>query len=176
MRVPLWAIPGLAAIVLTTASVSAAEGTFSSSTVALPREVQLSVPASGAAVPGSPPTTTTLLPDGSGPVDQVVAPSRPVISQTGSSRAAGGLTPEGSGVASPTGASAPAAEPGEGIGTGQSAPPQSTPAPTTTTPVTGTGALPPTTSTTTIPPTTASTTTTTTRPRRDDGGDDGGDR
>ena len=42
MKVPWWALPGVAAIVFTLASVSAAESSLNSGRVSLPREVQLS--------------------------------------------------------------------------------------------------------------------------------------
>lgn len=76
MRIPWWALPGVAAILFTLAIVSAAQGSLSSAGVALPHEVQLSTG-------GSPSTTTSAPPAAAPEVGTVVAPSRPVVTQSG---------------------------------------------------------------------------------------------
>ncbi len=82
MKSPWWAIPGIAAIVLTLASVSAAETSLNSARVPLPREVQLlcRIKAPSRSVddrrdpdPAAEHQRST---------QPVVAPSRPVITQT----------------------------------------------------------------------------------------------
>ena len=90
MKVPWWAIPALAVIVVTTASVAAAESTIASTKVSLPEEVQLSVPGHAPHVPTAPPSTTTPGTGGSAPADRVVPPSRPVVTQSGSMSPNGG--------------------------------------------------------------------------------------
>src|SRR5664279_479431 len=76
MRTPWWALPGVAAILFTLAIVSAAQGSLSSAGVALPHEVQLSTG-------GSPSTSTSAPPAAAPEVGTVVAPSRPVVTQSG---------------------------------------------------------------------------------------------
>jgi len=170
VKLPLWAIPGLAAIVLTTGSVAAAEGTFSSTRVPLPREVQLHVTGSGM-VPAPTMTTTTLEPSGSTPTDQVVAPSRPVVTQSGPSTSTREAVAPGGDSSSPaTTVGTPSPDPEGGEGPGGSSAPSASP-PTTMAP--GYGVVTPTTtSTTTTLPVVPPTTTTTTRPRW---GGEGGD-
>ncbi len=169
VRLPLWAIPGLAAIVLTTGSVAAAEGTFSSSKVALPQEVQLHVPGKGT-VPVPTMTTTTSEPPGSSPTDQVVAPSRPVVTQSGPSSATrDAVVPGAMPTSPPATVGTPNPDPGAESDDGAASPPVS-PA-TTLPPLPGVG-TPTTTTTTTMPAAPPTTTTTTTRPRWGGGGGD----
>ena len=73
---PWWAVPGVVAIIGTLAIVSAAQGSLSTAKVTLPGSVQ--VPAAGAAARStSAPPSSTVAGEG-----KVVAPSRPVVSQT----------------------------------------------------------------------------------------------
>jgi len=171
MKVPWWTIPGLAAIVLTTGSVAAAEGTFSSTRVALPREVQLSPPGAGT-IPAPPvSTSTTVDPAGPAPADRVVYPSRPVITQSGPSDAVKKTADHGAdATAPPVTLLAPSPGPvGDGGGSASGSPVSPT---TTLGPVTGTTMPTPTPTTTTIPVVPPTTTTTTTRPRWGEGGDE----
>jgi hypothetical protein len=157
MKVPWWAIPGVAAIVLTTALVSAAEGSLGSPRVALPREVQLSAPAAeNRTVPISP----TSLPTVTAPSGNVVTPSRPVITQTGTAGSGGiAKTPASDVLApgndDPSPSPAPAADGGAvpttlpvATPTTVAPPPGGNPTSVTTT----TQPVPPTTTTTTRPP------------------------
>jgi hypothetical protein len=75
---PWWAVPGVVAIIGTLAIVSAAQGSLSTAKVTLPGAVQ--VPTAGAAA-----RSRSTLPSSTGAEDgKVVAPSRPVVSQTDS--------------------------------------------------------------------------------------------
>ncbi len=164
MKVPWWALPGVAAIVFTLASVSATESSLNSSRVSLPREVQLSTgPHTGHhPVSGAPVTPTPSSIPGP-PPDRVVAPSRPVVTQSPSSRETTATGAPGStkgSAADPTtpGSEAPSQPSGDEGGSGASPAQDVVPVPSS---MPSTAAGPGNTSTTTRPP---PTTTTTTRP------------
>lgn len=158
MKVPRWAIPGVAAIVLTTASVSAAEGSLGSPRVALPREVQLAAPGAG---DRTPPTTPTSLPAVAVPSGNVVAPARPVITQVGPTDPTG--DPGNPAYVPSTGGDGASRSPAPADDSGAVPTTLPTPTPTAVAPA---PADPTSVSTTTQPVVPPTTTTTTTRPQR----------
>lgn len=167
MKGPWWALPGVAAIIGTLTIVSAAQGSLTTARIPMPGAVQVATPGMVHRLTPPPPQTTE-------PTDgQVVAPSRPVVTQTGDSGSNTAVTSRS--VQDPTAGSAPSSDQnstaqGNSSGGQASSDPGSGPAIST---AGGEGQSPSSTSTpvetTTSPPVRTSTTTTATPPRGEGG-------